>query len=239
MEVFTYVKKRFHVHPCLFGRGIPRWFWLCKQGISRVSKVMTELVSLVVLPSPPRHLASLRTMKIRLLTLALVLTLTGSLSTALAQDLQANADSTTPEGTATQSATPSTPLTVSASRTVIDTPNVPASVGPFSQAIQVGNTIYCSGQIGIDPAANLLVYGGVGAETRQAMNNIRALLRESGYTLEDIVHVEVFLTDMDAYDEMNQVYGSYFFENPPARSVAQVAALPSSASIQISVTAVK
>ncbi len=178
-------------------------------------------------------------MKIRLLTLALVLTLTGSLSTALAQDLQANADSTTPEGTATQPTTPSTPLTVPASRTVIDTPNVPTAVGPFSQAIQVGNTIYCSGQIGIDPAANLLVYGGVGAETRQAMNNIRALLRESGYTLEDIVHVEIFLTDMDEYDEMNQVYGSYFFENPPARSVAQVAALPSSASIQISVTAVK
>lgn len=178
-------------------------------------------------------------MKIRSLCFLVAFVFAGTATVSQAQDLQANAGDVSTETTATQPPSTSNSLTTPVRRTVIETPNVPAAVGPFSQAIQVGNTIYCSGQIGIDPAANLLVYGGIGAETRQAMNNIRALLRESGYTLENIVQVQILITDMNDYEEMNQVYGSYFFENPPARSVAQVGALPSSAAVQISVTAVK
>lgn len=124
-------------------------------------------------------------------------------------------------------------------RTTITSANVPATTGPYSQAVEVGDVMYASGQLGIDPASNLPVYGGVGAETRQAMSNIRVLLQENGYDLEDIVQVDIYLTDLSYFEEMNAVYGSYFFENPPARSVAQVEALPQATNVQISVVAVR
>jgi 2-iminobutanoate/2-iminopropanoate deaminase len=156
-----------------------------------------------------------------------------------AQDLQADATPADPETTAVEGAPATAQEQAARTRTVITAPDAPSAIGPYSQAIQIGNTIYCSGQIGLNPETSQLVVGGVGTELRQAMNNIRAVLREAGYTLEDIAYTQIFLTDMSDYELVNQVYGSYFFEAPPARAVVEVAALPAGARIEIAVTAVK
>jgi 2-iminobutanoate/2-iminopropanoate deaminase len=170
----------------------------------------------------------------------LALFLTGAMALpAQAQDLQADATPASSDTTAAEEASPVASQTPQATRTVITAPDAPSAIGPYSQAIQVGNTIYCSGQIGINPDTNQLVAGGVGTELRQAMNNIRAVLREAGYTLEDIAYTQIFLTDINDYESVNQVYGSYFFENPPARAVVEVSALPAGANVEVSVTAVK
>lgn len=166
-----------------------------------------------------------------LLLMALGLPRTGS-----AQELQADSNSASLDPAVTDEAV--VPQ-ATANRQPIGTAGAPAAMGPYSQAIQVGNTVFVSGQVGIDPASGLLVMGGIGTETRQAMNNIRMILREAGYELEDIVHAEIFLTNLDDEPSMSQVYGSYFFEAPPARSLAQVERLPNGASIQIAVTAAK
>lgn len=181
--------------------------------------------------------SSIRTaMRFQWLLFALALVGMTALS-AQAQDVQADTSAVEPDTTAldeadAQAASPR-------SRTVISTPEAPAAIGPYSQAIQVGNTVYCSGQIGLNPETNQLVAGGVGTELRQAMNNIRMVLRAAGYTLEDIVYTQIFLTDINDYEQVNQVYGSYFFQNPPARAVVEVSALPAGASIEIAVTAAK
>ena len=152
---------------------------------------------------------------------------------ARAQDVQADAgDAGDPEDGSEQ-------VAPAGARTVITASDAPPAMGPSSQAIQVGNTIYCSGQIGIDPETDELVAGGTGTELRQAMNNLRTILREAGYTLEDIAYAQIFLTDMGEYETVNQVYGSYFYEPPPARSVVEVSDLPTGASVKIAATAVK
>jgi len=156
---------------------------------------------------------------------------------AQAQDVQADTSAVDPDTTALDEAAMQS--TSSQTRTVISTSEAPSAIGPYSQAIQVGHTIYCSGQIGLNPETGQLVAGGVGTELRQAMNNIRMVLREAGYTLEDIAYTQIFLTDINDYEQVNQVYGSYFFEDPPARAVVEVSALPAGASIEIAVTAAK
>ena len=121
---------------------------------------------------------------------------------------------------------------------IIATPNAPAAVGPYSQAVLANNTLYLSGQIGINPATQQLV-AGVEAQTKQVFSNIEAVLSEAGYALADLVKVTVFITDMDNFAKVNEVYASFLQAPYPARSCVAVAALPKGALVEIEVVAVK
>ncbi len=127
----------------------------------------------------------------------------------------------------------------SVDREVISTPNAPAAIAPYSQGIRVGNTLYVSGQIGVDPATREFVAGGIAEQTHQVIKNIQAVLEAAGYSLEEVVQSQVFLSDINNYAAMNEVYGSYFKNAPPARAALQVARLPKDALIEILVVAVK
>lgn len=122
---------------------------------------------------------------------------------------------------------------------VISTPKAPAAIGPYSQAIQVGNLIYTSGQIPIDPATGQLVEGGVKEQTRQSLNNIQAILQEAGLTMASVVKTTVFMADMADFAEMNSVYAEFFIEPYPARSAVAVKTLPRNALVEIEVVAEK
>jgi len=122
---------------------------------------------------------------------------------------------------------------------VISTPKAPAAIGPYSQAIQVGNLIYTSGQIPIDPATGQLVEGGIKEQTRQSLNNIQAILQEAGLTMASVVKTTVFMTDMADFADMNSVYAEFFTEPYPARSAVAVKTLPKNALVEIEVVAEK
>lgn len=122
---------------------------------------------------------------------------------------------------------------------VIGTPKAPAAIGPYSQAIQVGNLIYTSGQIPIDPATGQLVEGGIKEQTRQSLNNIQAILQEAGLTMASVVKTTVFMADMADFAEMNSVYTEFFTEPYPARSAVAVKTLPKNALVEIEVVAEK
>ena len=124
-------------------------------------------------------------------------------------------------------------------RRVISTENAPAAVGPYSQAIQVGDMLFLAGQIGLDPATRTIVEGGVEAETRQAMSNLDAVLKAAGFSMADVVQAQVFLADLNDYAVMNEIYGSYFPSMAPGRAAVQVARLPLDARVEIMMTAVK
>ena len=124
-------------------------------------------------------------------------------------------------------------------RRIIATENAPKALAVYSQGVEVGNTLYLAGQIGLDPATRKLVEGGVQAETRRAIENCRAVLEAAGYSLKDVVQVQVLLADIGDYQAMNEVYATYFQENPPAREAYAVAALPGGAQVEILMTAVK
>lgn len=124
-------------------------------------------------------------------------------------------------------------------RRVIATDDAPAAIGPYSQAVQVGQMLYLAGQIGLDPQTGALVDGGIAAETRQAMDNLQAVLEEAGFSMDDVVEAHVFLADLEEYGAMNDVYGSYFGDAPPARAAVQVARLPRDARVEIKLTAAK
>ncbi len=124
-------------------------------------------------------------------------------------------------------------------REVIKSANAPAALGPYSQAIKVGDTLYCSGQIPIDPATGQLVSDSVEAETRQVMENLKAVVTEAGFAMSDVVRCTVYMTDMEDYAKINEVYGQYFTETPPARVAVQVANLPKYVNVEISCIAVK
>lgn len=126
-----------------------------------------------------------------------------------------------------------------ATREVIAAEGAPAAIGPYNQAIRVGNTLYCAGQIGLDPATGQLVEGGIEAETRRALDNQKAVLEAAGFTMNDVVQAQVFLADLGDYSAMNDVYGTYFTESPPARAAVQVARLPRDARVEIMLTAAK
>ncbi len=121
---------------------------------------------------------------------------------------------------------------------VISPRNAPKAIGPYSAGIRVGEMIFTAGQLGVDPASGEFVQGGVGAETRQALKNLTAVLAESGASLEDVVKTTVFLRDMDDFSLMNGVYAQFFKEDPPARSAVQVARLPKDAAVEIEAIAV-
>lgn len=124
-------------------------------------------------------------------------------------------------------------------RRVIATDKAPAALASYSQAIQVGDTLYLAGQIGLDPATRQLVPGGLQAEARRTLDNCRAVLEAAGFTLADVVQVQVFLADVGDYDAFNQVYGGYFPPPAPARAAVAVAALPRGARVEVVMTAVR
>jgi 2-iminobutanoate/2-iminopropanoate deaminase len=124
-------------------------------------------------------------------------------------------------------------------RKVIATDGAPPAIAAYSQGIQVGNTLYLAGQIGLDPKTRELVPGGIQAETRRAMDNCRAVLEAAGFTLADVVQVQVLLADIGDYAALNEVYTTYFPKDPPARAAYAVAALPRGAKVEVLMTAVK
>jgi 2-iminobutanoate/2-iminopropanoate deaminase len=121
----------------------------------------------------------------------------------------------------------------------IQIPGAPAPIGPYSQAIVSGNTVYVSGQIPLNPFSGELEIGSIEAATHQILKNIEALLKEADMTLEHIVKCSIFMTDLGQFSEMNAVYGSYFQNVPPARETVQVSKLPMNVPIEISCIAVK
>ena len=124
-------------------------------------------------------------------------------------------------------------------RKVIATPAAPNAIGPYSQAIRVGNTVYVSGEIAIDPKTNqVMANATIEEQTHRALENIRAILAAAGLTMEDIVSTTVYLTDINEFDRMNQVYATFFKSAPPARATVQVARLARDVKIEISAIAV-
>ncbi|WP_027340809.1 Rid family detoxifying hydrolase [Halonatronum saccharophilum] len=122
---------------------------------------------------------------------------------------------------------------------IINTDKAPAAIGPYSQATEMNGTLFVSGQIPINPETGELIKGDVKAETRRVMENLSAVLKEAGYGFEDVMKAEVFIDDMGKFGEVNQVYGEYFKENPPARACVQVARLPKGVQVEISLIAMK
>ena len=120
---------------------------------------------------------------------------------------------------------------------IISTTKAPSAIGPYSQAIQVGNLIYTSGQIPINPATGSFVEGGIKEQTRQSLLNVKAILEESGLTMGNVVKTTVFMADMNDFADMNAVYAEFFAEPYPARSAVAVKTLPKGALVEIEVVA--
>jgi len=125
------------------------------------------------------------------------------------------------------------------SRQVISTGAAPAAVGPYSQAIAAGELVFCSGQIGLDPASGVLVDGGLEAQAERALQNLAAVLHAAGCTFADVVKTTCFLIDIDDFATFNAVYARFMPDPPPARSTFAVAALPKGASVEIEAVAVR
>src|SRR5262245_57316905 len=111
-------------------------------------------------------------------------------------------------------------------REAITTPEAPAAIGPYSQAVKAGNIIFLSGQIPLDPKTGALVEGGIEAQTQQVFANIEAILTAAGATFDNVVSASVFLADMSEFAKMNEIYATYFSSPAPARATVQVARLP-------------
>jgi 2-iminobutanoate/2-iminopropanoate deaminase len=121
---------------------------------------------------------------------------------------------------------------------VINTQNAPAPIGPYNQAIMVNNTLYISGQIGIDAATGNIKNKDVQEETHQVMQNLKAILQEAEMSFKNVVKTTIFLTDMNRFSEVNEIYGKYFDGDFPARETVQVSALPKLVNVEISMIAV-
>ncbi|HPH94665.1 MAG TPA: RidA family protein [Anaerolineaceae bacterium] len=122
-------------------------------------------------------------------------------------------------------------------RSPVLSPSAPKAIGPYSQAVWTGNLLYCSGQTPIDPATGKLVDGGIGEQTRQAFNNLEAVVREAGMTMDNVIKVNVYLTSMTNFAGMNQVYQERFSQPYPARTTVAVAELPLNALVEIELIA--
>jgi len=123
---------------------------------------------------------------------------------------------------------------------IIQTPNAPAPIGPYNQAVLSGNTLYTSGQIAINPATGELELGSIAEETELVMQNLKAVLAAAEMTFENVVKTSIFISDMNNFSEINTVYGSYFDEaTAPARETVEVANLPKFVNVEISMIAVK
>ena len=121
---------------------------------------------------------------------------------------------------------------------VINTPNAPAPIGPYSQAIQSGNMLFVSGQVAINPATGDLVMDSLEAEATQVMHNLQAVLTEGGATFDNVVMTTIFLADMGDFATVNSIYGKYFTADFPARATVAVKTLPKNVNVEISVIAV-
>jgi len=124
-------------------------------------------------------------------------------------------------------------------KSIIYTENAPEPIGPYSQAVLAGNMLFISGQIPIDPVSNQLITGSIADEARQVMKNLEALLKSSGFLFEDVVKTTIFLSNMNHFAEVNEIYGSYFSANFPARETVAVLGLPKNVNVEISLIAVK
>jgi 2-iminobutanoate/2-iminopropanoate deaminase len=124
-------------------------------------------------------------------------------------------------------------------RTIIATQDAPKAIGPYSQAIALGDLIFCSGQVALDPASGELQGDDVRAQTRRALENLSGVLRAAGSSLADVVKTTVFLVDMGDYAAVNEVYGEFFSSEPPARSAVAVAALPRGARVEVEAIAAR
>lgn len=122
---------------------------------------------------------------------------------------------------------------------IIHTENAPAAIGPYSQAVEVKGTLYLSGQVAIDPETGKVVEGGITAQTEQVMKNIGAILKAAGYDFSDVVKSTCLLSDMANFAAMNEVYGKYYPENPPARAAFAVKDLPLGVLVEIETIAVR
>ncbi|MBT4761026.1 MAG: RidA family protein [Bdellovibrionaceae bacterium] len=120
---------------------------------------------------------------------------------------------------------------------IIETSSAPAPVGPYSQAIEVNDFIYCSGQIPLDATSGALVLGDIQAQTEKVMQNISEVLKAADLNFSNVVKTAIFLTDMSDFTPMNQIYAKYFSENPPARSCVAVSSLPKGVNVEIEVIA--
>lgn len=121
----------------------------------------------------------------------------------------------------------------------IKTDKAPKAVGPYSQGIEVGNIIYTSGQLPLDMETNELIIDDIKKATRACMNNVKAVIEEAGSNLDNLVKTTIFVTDMDDFETINEVYSNYFGENKPARSLVEVSKLPKGVNIEIEGIAVK
>ena len=119
----------------------------------------------------------------------------------------------------------------------ISTTEAPGAIGPYSQAMRSGQFLFCSGQIPLDPKTGEMVAGDIAMQTRRVMDNIGALLRTESLTFEHVVKTTIFLTNLGDFQKVNEIYGSYFKQDPPARSTVQVSALPRGADVEIEVIA--
>ena len=123
---------------------------------------------------------------------------------------------------------------------IIFTEKAPAPIGPYNQAILVGNMLYTSGQIAINPATNELVLDNIETETKQVMENLKAVLEAAEMTFENVIKVSIFISDMNNFSKINTIYGAYFNEaTAPARETVQVAGLPKNVNVEISAIAVR
>lgn len=122
---------------------------------------------------------------------------------------------------------------------IISTEHAPSAIGPYSQAVEANGTLYISGQIPVDPKTGKIIEGGITEQTQQVMKNIEAILTEAGYCFADVVKSTCLLSDMANFKAMNDVYGSYYQTNPPARAAFAVKELPLSVLVEIETIAVK
>jgi 2-iminobutanoate/2-iminopropanoate deaminase len=120
---------------------------------------------------------------------------------------------------------------------IISTSEAPGAIGPYSQAVRSGNFLFCSGQIPLDPKSGQIVPGDIAIQTRRVLDNITAILKAESLTFDHVVKTTIFLTNLGDFQTVNEIYGSYFKQDPPARSTVQVAALPKGVSVEIEVIA--
>lgn len=124
-------------------------------------------------------------------------------------------------------------------KTIIETKNAPAPIGPYNQAVLANGTLYMSGQIAMHPESGELIIDSIESETEQVMKNMEGVLLKAGMTLDDVVKCSIFITDMDNFSRVNEVYGKFFTSDFPARETVQVSRLPKDVNVEISATAVK
>lgn len=128
--------------------------------------------------------------------------------------------------------------TIGGMKKIISTSEAPGAIGPYSQAVRSGRFLFCSGQIPLDPKSGQIVPGDIAAQTRRVLDNVAAVLKAEGLTFDHVVKTTIFLTNLGDFQTVNEIYGSYFKQDPPARSTIEVAALPKAANVEIEVIAI-